>query len=105
MVAAARAGSGAADRHAFFCPVARNCDRREGSRWNRQSPEASAVFFKSCPATPMTRNARHLKRPVIGVPQPQWDERPLPVEGLRSGQAPDKRGILAALLGKIAKWW
>jgi len=42
---------------------------------------------------------------VTGVLHPEWDERPLPVVARNPGQAPDKQGILAALMGKIAKWW
>ncbi len=42
---------------------------------------------------------------VIGVRHPKWDERPLLIVVLKSGQSADKAEILAFLEGKIAKWW
>jgi len=42
---------------------------------------------------------------VIGVKHPKWDERPLLIVVLKSGQSADKAEILAFLEGKIAKWW
>jgi 3-(methylthio)propionyl---CoA ligase len=42
---------------------------------------------------------------VIGVKHPKWDERPLLIVVLKSGQSADKSEILGFLEGKIAKWW
>ena len=42
---------------------------------------------------------------VIGVAHPKWDERPLLIVVLKPGQSAAKGDILAALSGKIAKWW
>ncbi len=42
---------------------------------------------------------------VIGIPHPQWEERPLLVV-VRSASAPaTEKSIFAFLEGKIAKWW
>lgn len=42
---------------------------------------------------------------VIGVPHPKWDERPLLLMQLKSGQSATSGEILSYLDGKIAKWW
>ena len=42
---------------------------------------------------------------VIGVYHPKWDERPLLIIEPKAGAAPTKAQLLAALDGKIAKWW
>ncbi len=42
---------------------------------------------------------------VIGAPHPKWDERPLLVIKLKSGESQDKQEHLDFLVGKIAKWW
>jgi fatty-acyl-CoA synthase len=42
---------------------------------------------------------------VIGVAHPKWDERPLLVIVLKSGQSATREELLAYLTGKIAKWW
>ncbi|MDP1632190.1 MAG: long-chain-fatty-acid--CoA ligase [Caulobacter sp.] len=42
---------------------------------------------------------------VIGLPHPKWDERPLLVIKLKSGEKASKEEILRFLEGKIAKWW
>jgi fatty-acyl-CoA synthase len=42
---------------------------------------------------------------VIGVAHPKWDERPLLVIVLKSGQRASKSDILGFMEGKIAKWW
>jgi fatty-acyl-CoA synthase len=42
---------------------------------------------------------------VIGAPHPKWDERPLLVIKLKSGESQDKQEHLDFLIGKIAKWW
>jgi len=42
---------------------------------------------------------------VIGVPHPKWDERPLLVLKLKSGQTGEPQEFLDFLQGKIAKWW
>ena len=42
---------------------------------------------------------------VIGVAHPKWDERPLLIVVARPGAAPDARGLIAHLKGKIPKWW
>jgi fatty-acyl-CoA synthase len=42
---------------------------------------------------------------VIGVKHPKWDERPLLIIVLKSGERADKADILGFLAGKIAKWW
>jgi fatty-acyl-CoA synthase len=49
---------------------------------------------------PKTANAA-----VIGVSHPKWDERPLLLIKLRSGEIADKQEFLSFLDGKIAKWW
>jgi fatty-acyl-CoA synthase len=42
---------------------------------------------------------------VIGVYHPKWDERPLLVIEPKAGANPTREQMLAALSGKIAKWW
>lgn len=42
---------------------------------------------------------------VIGAAHPKWDERPVLVIKLKSGEAQDKQEHLDFLVGKIAKWW
>ncbi len=42
---------------------------------------------------------------AIGIYHPKWDERPLLVVQPAPGESPSKEEILAALEGKIAKWW
>jgi fatty-acyl-CoA synthase len=42
---------------------------------------------------------------VIGIRHPKWDERPLLVIVLKSGQKASKEEMLTFLEGKIAKWW
>src|SRR5215217_2505301 len=42
---------------------------------------------------------------VIGVAHPKWDERPLLLVKLKSGETASKEEILQFLEGKIAKWW
>ncbi|MFN2614474.1 MAG: long-chain fatty acid--CoA ligase [Actinomycetota bacterium] len=42
---------------------------------------------------------------VIGVPDEQWDERPLACVVLREGATPDAGEMRAFLSGKVAKWW
>jgi fatty-acyl-CoA synthase len=42
---------------------------------------------------------------VIGVAHPKWDERPLLIIEPKPGANPAKEQVLAALEGKIAKWW
>jgi 3-(methylthio)propionyl---CoA ligase len=42
---------------------------------------------------------------VIGVRHPKWDERPLLVVVLKSGQSAIAAELLEFLDGKIAKWW
>jgi fatty-acyl-CoA synthase len=42
---------------------------------------------------------------VIGIRHPKWDERPLLVIVLKSGQQATKEEILGYMEGKIAKWW
>jgi len=42
---------------------------------------------------------------VIGVPHSKWDERPLLIVVLKSGQTAGRDEILKYLDGKIAKWW
>jgi acyl-CoA synthetase (AMP-forming)/AMP-acid ligase II len=42
---------------------------------------------------------------VIGIPHPQWEERPLLVIVPTASNAATARSIIAFLEGKIAKWW
>jgi len=42
---------------------------------------------------------------VIGVYHPKWDERPLLIIEPKPGAHPTREQMLAALQGKIAKWW
>ncbi|MPZ56316.1 MAG: long-chain-fatty-acid--CoA ligase [Rhizobiales bacterium] len=42
---------------------------------------------------------------VIGVRHPKWDERPLLVVVLKSGQTATREELLAFMAGKVAKWW
>ena len=42
---------------------------------------------------------------AIGIYHPKWDERPLLIIQPAEGEHPTKEEILAALEGKIAKWW
>jgi fatty-acyl-CoA synthase len=42
---------------------------------------------------------------VIGIRHPKWDERPLLVIVLKSGQSATKDELLGFMEGKIAKWW
>jgi fatty-acyl-CoA synthase len=42
---------------------------------------------------------------VVGLPHPQWAERPLLVVALRHGASATKEDILAFLATKVAKWW
>ena len=42
---------------------------------------------------------------VIGVVHPKWDERPLLLVKLKTGEAATKDEFLQFLDGKIAKWW
>jgi len=41
----------------------------------------------------------------IGVAHPKWDERPLLVVVLKSGQELKREDLLAHFEGKVAKWW
>ena len=42
---------------------------------------------------------------VIGINHPKWDERPLLIIVLRSGQSASKEDMLGFMKGKIADWW
>jgi len=42
---------------------------------------------------------------VIGVKHPKWDERPLLIVVPKPGREPAKEDVLAALEGKVARWW
>jgi len=42
---------------------------------------------------------------VIGVYHPKWDERPLLIVQLKSGESATREDILRYMDGKIAKWW
>jgi fatty-acyl-CoA synthase len=42
---------------------------------------------------------------VIGAAHPKWDERPVLIVKLKSGETEDKQEHLDFLVGKIAKWW
>jgi fatty-acyl-CoA synthase len=42
---------------------------------------------------------------VIGVPDPQWEERPLVCVRLREGAAADAGELREFLVGKVARWW
>src|SRR5262249_36215555 len=42
---------------------------------------------------------------VVAVPHPKWDERPLAVVVLRSGQMVTSEELLAYLAPNFAKWW
>ena len=42
---------------------------------------------------------------VIGVKHPKWDERPLLVIVLKSGQKATRDDILGFMAGKVAAWW
>jgi fatty-acyl-CoA synthase len=42
---------------------------------------------------------------VIGIPHPKWDERPLLLIKLKTGQTSSAGEILSFLEGRIAKWW
>jgi fatty-acyl-CoA synthase len=42
---------------------------------------------------------------VIGIRHPKWDERPLLVIVLKTGQKASKEEMMTFLEGKIAKWW
>ncbi|MGH6675606.1 MAG: AMP-binding protein, partial [Xanthobacteraceae bacterium] len=42
---------------------------------------------------------------VIGIRHPKWDERPLLVIVLKSGQTATKAEMLGYFDGKVAKWW
>ena len=42
---------------------------------------------------------------VIGVPHPQWVERPLAVVVARPGQAPQAQELRDFLSGAFARWW
>jgi fatty-acyl-CoA synthase len=42
---------------------------------------------------------------VIGVPHPNWDERPLLVVVAKAGRNPTKADLMDYLEGKVAKWW
>ncbi|MFN9928518.1 MAG: long-chain-fatty-acid--CoA ligase, partial [Phenylobacterium sp.] len=42
---------------------------------------------------------------AIGVPHPKWDERPLLLVTLRSGQSADPDALKAHVAERVAKWW
>jgi fatty-acyl-CoA synthase len=42
---------------------------------------------------------------VIGVRHPKWDERPLLIVVLKTGQSAGKADILDFMRGKVANWW
>ncbi len=42
---------------------------------------------------------------VIGISHPKWDERPLLVVVLKTGQSATREEILGFMQGKIANWW
>ncbi|UIJ71130.1 long-chain-fatty-acid--CoA ligase [Aurantimonas sp. HBX-1] len=42
---------------------------------------------------------------VIGLPHPQWDERPLLVIVAKEGRHPTREDLLAFFEGKVARWW
>jgi fatty-acyl-CoA synthase len=42
---------------------------------------------------------------AIGVPHPKWDERPLLLVTLRSGQTVDPETLKAHVAERVAKWW
>jgi fatty-acyl-CoA synthase len=50
-------------------------------------------------------NAKVALAAVIGVPHPKWEERPLLIVELRSGEHATREEILGFLDGKIARWW
>ena len=42
---------------------------------------------------------------AIGVPDEKWDERPILIVVPREGTSPSGADVLAALEGRVAKWW
>ena len=42
---------------------------------------------------------------AIGLPHPKWDERPLLVIVRKPGSDVRREEVLAALSGRIARWW
>jgi fatty-acyl-CoA synthase len=50
-------------------------------------------------------NPKVAEAAVIGIRHPKWDERPLLVVVLKTGQSATKAELLSFLEGKIAKWW
>jgi fatty-acyl-CoA synthase len=42
---------------------------------------------------------------VVGLPHPQWAERPLLVVVLREGAAATKEDVLSFLGERVVKWW
>jgi fatty-acyl-CoA synthase len=42
---------------------------------------------------------------VVGLPHPQWSERPLLVVVLKNGASTTKEEILAFLGERVVKWW
>jgi len=46
-----------------------------------------------------------LRRAVIGVKHPKWQERPLLFVVCKPGHSPEPQDILAFLSDRMAKWW
>jgi acyl-CoA synthetase (AMP-forming)/AMP-acid ligase II len=42
---------------------------------------------------------------AIGIPHPKWDERPLLLVTLKSGQSADPEALKAHVAERVAKWW
>jgi fatty-acyl-CoA synthase len=61
---------------------------------------SSVELEGACLAHPAVREAA-----VVGVPSQKWDERPVVVVALNTGQSLSLDELRSFLTGRVAKWW
>jgi fatty-acyl-CoA synthase len=80
----------------YFRIVDRSKDLvKSGGEWI-----SSVELEGACLAHPAVREAA-----VVGVPSQKWDERPVVVVALNTGQSLSLDELRSFLTGRVAKWW